>query len=59
MLSVADDNEMCSFYKAFVDICFLGGLSKLGSLSFKAWTFNHLLDSQAMWVLVLCSCTTL
>lgn len=25
------------------------------SLSFKAWTFNHLLDSQAMWVLVQCS----
>lgn len=32
MLPVADENEMCSFYKAFVDVWFLVGLSKLGSL---------------------------
>lgn len=55
---------MSSFYKAFMDMrafwmVFPNSASHIlwinSSLSFKAWTFNHLLDSQAMWVLVQCS----
>lgn len=59
---------MCSFYKVFMNmfafwLVFPNSASHIlwinSSVSFKAWTFSHLLDSQAMWVLVWCLCVKL